>query len=330
MTTADTSLNDATRRALLDGVLEFLGQGDLLALRDIAAGLEREIGAAGAGALIGLRERLAMEHGWDYYPPDPLARRIHHMLADRFLEADSTASGVDHLEAVAGQPLVMVSNHLSYADANVIEVLLHRAGRSEAGRLTALAGPKVFSSRERRFSSLCFGTLKVPQSAEVASGEAVLAPRDVARAARRAIEIARTRLAEGDVLLLFGEGTRSRTGQMQPMLPAAARYAESPGTQIVPAALTGSEHLFPVDDPTLHCASVTLHIGRPIDANALLEAAGDRRIAMDSVGLAIADLLPAPYRGVYGDRAAFPEAAAALARIADGATPSPQPEAPGR
>jgi hypothetical protein len=37
-----------------------------------------------------------------------------------------------------------------------------------------------------------------------------------------------------------------------------------------------------------------------------------RQTAMDLVGLAIAELIPRPYRGVYEDVAAFPDAAEAL------------------
>src|SRR5207247_7290828 len=122
------------------------------------------------------------------------------------------------------------------------DVLLERAGAGAlAARLTAIAGPKVFTSRERRFSSLCFGTIKVAQSAGVSSGEALLNAREVARAARQAIDAASARLAAGDALLLFGEGTRSRTAAMQPMLAGVARYLSRPGTWVLPAALTGPE-----------------------------------------------------------------------------------------
>jgi 1-acyl-sn-glycerol-3-phosphate acyltransferase len=213
--------------------------------------------------------------------------------------------------------MLMLANHLSYADANVVEVLLQRGGASAlASRLTAIAGPKVFTSRERRFSSLCFGTVKVPQSADVSSGEAQLNPRDVARAARQSIDVALARLAGGDLLLLFGEGTRSRTASMHPMLPAVARYLDLPGTWIVPAGLTGSESLFPVDARTVHAARVSMRIGRPFRADALMASAGGtRRHVMDAIGLAIAALLPPSYRGVYVDPGRYPEAGQVLAGV---------------
>src|SRR5437763_1145176 len=125
------------------------GRGGLLPLDDVRAALVREIDAAGADALVSLRLRLAADNGWTYYPPDPLARRIHHLLADRFLERDSIVAGLEHLETCAPGPRLMVANHLSYADANVVDVLLQRAGAGAiASRLAAIAGPKVFTSRD--------------------------------------------------------------------------------------------------------------------------------------------------------------------------------------
>ena len=187
-----------SRDGLVAAILAFIGGSDLLTADVIRAVLEREIDAAGPAALVALKARLGADDGWAYYPSDPLARRIHHLLADRFLEEGSRVVGLEHLAAVAGAPLAIFANHLSYADANVVEVLLHRAGATAvADRLTAIAGPKVFSSRERRFSSLCFGTIKVPQSADVASGEAQLQAREVARAARQAIDVALGRLSPG-------------------------------------------------------------------------------------------------------------------------------------
>jgi 1-acyl-sn-glycerol-3-phosphate acyltransferase len=306
----DVQPGGLSRNVLIGAILEFLVGQDLSTLRDIRAVLEREIDIAGPEALLALEKRLVADYGWDYYPRDPLAQRIHHLLADRFLGPGSELRNAHHLTQVGDSPVVIVTNHVSYADANVVEVLLQRSsGARLANRLTALAGPKVFTSRERRFSSLCFGTVKVPQSAEVASGEAILNGREVARAARRAIDVAQGRLRAGDALVLFGEGTRSRTGEMRSMLPGTARYLEVPGTWVLPAGLTGSEAMFPVDVSKLRPARVVLQLGRPIRAGALMARAnGDRRLMMDAIGLAVAEALPPAYRGSYRSADIFPEA----------------------
>lgn len=306
--------NDHTRDILIAAVLDFVAGSELLTRQEIRASLEQEIDSAGSQALVDLRTRLSTDAGWDYYPADPLARRIHHLLADRFIRPESQLHGKEHVAAVAGRRVILFANHLSYADANVIEVLLQRAGCDHlADRLTAVAGPKVFSERQRRFSSLCFGTIKVPQSLEVSSEDAVLPSRDVARAARHAITAAHHRLEAGDALLLFGEGTRSRTAQMRPLLAAVARYLEVPDVWVLPVGLTGPEHLFPVGETNISPRRVVMTVGAPIRASSILSGARrDRRVAMDAIGLAIARLLPPHYQGAYREADQFAAARAIL------------------
>lgn len=296
-----------SRGVLIDAILQFMAAQEADVRLAMRASLEREVDQAGVTALLTLTARLNSELGWAYYERDPLAQRIHHVLAEHFVADGSGVDGLHHLAAVAGAPVVIAANHLSYADANVVEVLLQRAGHPEfANRLTALAGPKVFTTRVRRFSSLCFGTIKVPQSTGVASGEAVLSEREVARAARQAINVAHDRMRAGDLLLMFAEGTRSRSGGMQPLLPASARYLDVADTWVIPAGLVGPERMFPIESSRLQHARVTLRFGPPMLASALRSAAGgDRKLVVDAVGLAIADVLPPAYRGVYGDAAAF-------------------------
>ena len=231
------------RGELITAITTFLGGRDQATLERMRAVLESELDAAGPAALGQLNERFAAAGSeWTYYPPDPLARRVHHVLASSILDDKSTVTGLHHLNGVRGSPVVLIANHLSYADANLLEILLHRAGATaDADRLTVVAGPKVYSSLKRRFSSLCFGTIKTPQSTALSSEDAVMHPREVARVARQCIEIALDRVRRGEALLVFAEGTRSRSFGMQQTLAGVARYLEWPGTQVLPVGLTGTE-----------------------------------------------------------------------------------------
>jgi hypothetical protein len=71
--------------------------------------------------------------------------------------------------------------------------------------------------------------------------------------------------------------------------------------------------LFPIGDVTVRPARVDLRIGLPMRTDALLPLVKrHRQTAMDLVGLAIAELIPHSYRGVYEDATAFADAAQAL------------------
>ena len=305
------------RAPLVDAITTFLTHERAPAVSELRESLELVIDEAGPDALACLSNSLSSAGtDWRYYPRDPLARRIHHVLADRVLEQEPVLLGAEHLAAVAGEPLVILANHLSYVDANVLEVVFQRSGaHGLADRLTVVAGPKVYSSVKRRFSSLCFGTIKVPQSSGRATDEAVMNVRDVARGARRAIQVAHERLRLGEALLIFAEGTRSRSGEMQPLLSGVARYLECAGTWVLPVALTGTERLFPVGGNSLSPVRIVVRAGRPFQARALRAGArASRRLMMDAAGLAIAELLPREYRGAYADGAPDLEDARELLR----------------
>ena len=297
-----TATTTCGREPLVETIVRFVARERAVDAREIRTCVERAIDESGPDAIDSLSSRLLLAGSdWAYYPPDPLARRIHHALAPRVLQPAPVVHGTHHLDAVRGKPLVIFANHLSYSDANVVEVLLRNVGATcTADRLTAIAGPKVYSNVARRFSSLCFGTIKVPQSSERSSEEAVMNPRDVARAARRAIEIAHERLSLGEALLIFAEGSRSRTAQMQKFLSGTARYLDAPDTWILPVGITGTEKLFPIDGAALHPVPVTLTIGRPMAASDLrVSFPRDRQSMMDHIAQSVAELLPAEYRGVY-------------------------------
>ena len=306
------------RDALIGAITGFLAGNDEEDLAAIRCALERELDSAGPQALAALNDRLTAPGAeWSYFGADPLARRIHHVIADRILPVGSVLLGAAHAPVVADRPVAIIANHLSYSDANALEVLLHRGGAAAlASRLTVVAGPKVYSSTRRRFSSLCFGTIRVPQSSARSSEDAVMNPREVARGARRSIAIAHGRLDAGDALLVFAEGARSRTAEMQPLLPAASRYLDLPGTWVLPAGIIGTEAMFPVGEDRLYPSRIVVRLGAPIPADDLRSRAdGNRHLMMDVIGLAIAALLPPGYRGVYGQETGFAEAGALLAGI---------------
>jgi len=284
-------------------------------LGEMRTSVERVIDEAGPDAIETLRVRLGRAGSeWSYFPGDPLARRVHHVLAERVLREAPVLRGGERLSAVAGAPVVIVANHLSYSDANAIEVILQLSGRQElSDRLTVVAGPKVYSDIRRRFSSLCFGTIKTPQSSGRSTDDAVMTPREVALAAHRSIQAAAARLARGEALLVFPEGTRSRSGRMQPFLPGVARYLRESGAWVLPVGIWGTEALYPMDEGALNSGPVTMSVGRPVPATTLIaRGGGDRRLVMDCVGFAVGALLPPEYRGVYDDGAGQSEAARRL------------------
>ena len=141
------------RGALVEAITAFLAHKHPARLPLIREALEKTVDEAGPQAIRLLSERLAVAGSdWTYYPRDPLARRIHEVLAVPVLQQEPSVTGAEHLKDVAGKPLVLVANHLSYSDANAVDVLLQRTGvREVSDRLTVIAGPKVYSNVRRRF-----------------------------------------------------------------------------------------------------------------------------------------------------------------------------------
>jgi 1-acyl-sn-glycerol-3-phosphate acyltransferase len=260
------------------------------------------LGASQAEAEELLARLASTGKGWDFHEPQSLARRLSRVVVGGMLDPGSGLAGSERLERTAGRRVVLVGNHLSFVDANVFEYFLAETGFETLGeRLAVVVGPKVFSTPLRRIASLCFGTLKTPQSSSIASGEAVMSPREVARTAAETMQIARSRLESGSALLLFVEGTRSRSGAMQRALAGIARYLDRSDALVVPFGLWGSERLIPLDSAEqFHRARVRGRIGTPVEASELLERCNRRRaLVMDTLGFLIAACLPAGNRGVY-------------------------------
>ena len=208
-----------------------------------------------------------------------------------FIRRDSPVEGVPHLAEAcdrhrAGSPLVIISNHASYADSHIIEQLFIRVGFREITlRLHHLAGQKTYRTLWRRFFTFGLNTIKVIQGAAEESA-------DVKR--RQAIESYRAfkRVVAIYPVLLFPEATRTRTRRMGPVVPALAHYLR--GNLVLPMALQGTELLLGVGSRFPHSTTVVLRIGRPFIAQPVPNA--DKRQEMAAYAQHIIDLLDPPYR----------------------------------
>jgi 1-acyl-sn-glycerol-3-phosphate acyltransferase len=229
-------------------------------------------------------ELLALGAEHRVYDAHPLARGLSREWCKDVL-TDVVVEGVDHLAGVAG-PAVVVANHLSYVDTTATDAALAWSGHAAlADRLVTVAGPKVYETLFRRFASLCLSTLLVPQSSTVAAD--ALPPRELARRARASLDAAEAAVASGRILQIYPEGTRTRSGRMEPFLRATFRYVE--GRTIVPMAQWGTERIFGVDRERLTPGPYGIRYGAPIRPSDV----ADGKEALAAAWRALAGLLPA-------------------------------------
>jgi 1-acyl-sn-glycerol-3-phosphate acyltransferase len=133
-------------------------------------------------------------------------------------------------------------------------------------------------------------------------------PVDRGRADRSAIRRAKATLEQGIALGMFPEGTRSKSGGLKEGLPGAGMMAVQSGAPIVPMAITGSDRLpgnGAGNKRGRFRRGIDVRMGAPFqlktpDDGSRLTAAA----ATEQIMRALAEVLPADYRGVYGDNTA--------------------------
>lgn len=201
----------------------------------------------------------------------------------------SSLEGVAHLEraAATGAPVAVVCNHQSYIDSNAIDLILSTHGHADlAARFVSAAGPKVYEGLFRRVASASLNTIPVPQSTAFEHTEQI-SRRELAKRSLKAVSESHGAMQQGYVLLIYPEGSRTRTGQLQPFLTAVYRYFKQSGTVVVPAALEGTSKVMGVGASRIQPAPCTLRLGPSIE---VAEVGGARR-ALEVAFMRVAELV---------------------------------------
>ena len=117
---------------------------------------------------------------------------------------------------------------------------------------------------------------------------------------RRALRQAEEYLKQGDVVMIYPEGTRSKTRTAIEAHAGAVLLAQRTDPPIVPVAVSGTERIFSQRFPWYRRGQVRLTFGTPFRlADLGVEAGADRDALARAMMLLIAALLPPEYRGVY-------------------------------
>lgn len=217
--------------------------------------------------------------------PESIIRYIGSRASESLLNkyAKLEVTGKEILSEQIGKPTIFIANHLSNVDAIVLNKVLKN------NNVTFMAGRKLNSNP---ITSLFLRIVKhIPISPDSADRNAI----------KKALGI----LSIGESILIFPEGTRSRSGSMIKGKKGFLLLARRSNADIIPIALEGTELMMPVNQndmgkETPHHATVRVNIGQPFQ----LENKNHNYDNWDEVCLnvamkKIAQMLKSEYQGVY-------------------------------
>jgi 1-acyl-sn-glycerol-3-phosphate acyltransferase len=174
-------------------------------------------------------------------------------------------------------PLIIASNHLSWADIPLIPVFVKRK--------------VVYMAKEESFHGKLGWLVRFLGAFPVKRGEAD----------RQSLRTAQEQLKTGRILSIFPEGTRSKQHKLGQAHAGMGMIALRSGAPVVPVAIYGSERAFKKFRPR-----ITIIFGEPMILNPKGKKITREDIdeSTEHVMLRIASMLPLEYRGVYAEKLA--------------------------
>ncbi|HEY4644328.1 MAG TPA: lysophospholipid acyltransferase family protein [Bacteroidota bacterium] len=101
----------------------------------------------------------------------------------------------------------------------------------------------------------------------VRTGGYIVIDRGHGQDAMRSLEKAAETIRRGASVLLFPEGTRTRTGKLQPFKRGAFNLALRAGVPVVPLTINGSYRIMPKSSLRINPGTIQLKLGIPIPTN---------------------------------------------------------------
>ncbi|MGO5066702.1 MULTISPECIES: lysophospholipid acyltransferase family protein [unclassified Clostridium] len=198
--------------------------------------------------------------------------------------ANLSINGKENLENI-NKPIIFISNHLSNSDALIINKVL------KDQNITFIAGVKL---KDNSLTKLGLEITKtIPIKPNTADKEAIYS-------------IVKT-LKAGNNILIFPEGTRSRTAKLMEPKKGVILIQKLSKATIVPLGISGTEKLLPINEKDMALerfqdADVTINIGEALeipkkDKEESKHEYEDR--IMNYFMSQIAKLIPKEYRGIY-------------------------------
>lgn len=224
--------------------------------------------------------------------------------------------GIENLDDVRvlleeKKPVFFMANHLSNSDAPILEHLLSKYGFSDLReKLVFLRGIRLDSKFVTKTLSGAFSHIDVfPPTVTPSTKEERAHAIAMTRNSFAAVSYA---LENGKIIMVFPEGTRSRTRELGKGVGQVAHYL-SDEAYVLPIGIAGTEKILPTEKGLRSTipmrARTEIVFGNPFPVNELKEAAQNgnnasrkdlRQELVDNImGQKIAPLLPEQYRGIY-------------------------------